>query len=88
VDARVGAEQQTEQLAGARLWQSIEAGLAVVGLAAPAVVILRTVVHQKQEASGGQTLDQAIEHGLGLAVDPVKILDDKTEGPALALSEQ
>jgi hypothetical protein len=52
------------------------------------VVILRTVVHQKQEASGGQTLDQAIEHGLGLAVDPVKILDDKAEGPALALSEQ
>jgi len=49
------------------------------------VAILRAVVREKQEAGGGQALDQAIEDGLGLGVDPVQILEDQAQGLALAL---
>ncbi len=76
----IGAEQGAEQLGGARLGQGIDARLAVVRLAAPAVAILRAVVHEEQEAGGGQALDQAIEDGLGLGVDPVQILEDQAAG--------
>jgi hypothetical protein len=70
-DARIDAEQRAEQLGGVRLGQGIDTRLAVVRLAAPGVAILRPVVHQEQEAGSGQALDQAIEDGLGLGVDPV-----------------
>ena len=40
------------------------------------MLILRPVVHQQQQARCPQAVDQSIEQRLGLAVDPVEILDD------------
>src|SRR5215468_5939219 len=42
--------------------------LLVIRLAAPAVLILRTIVHQQQELGRRQALDQAIEQRLGFRI--------------------
>jgi hypothetical protein len=62
--------------------------LAVVGLAAPAVLVLGAVVDEEQEARRGQAVDEAIEQGLGLTVDPVQVLEDHHQGLDLALVQQ
>jgi hypothetical protein len=62
--------------------------LNVVGLAAPAVLVLRPVVDQQQEPGGGEALDQALQEGLGLGVDPVEVLEHNQERLHLALAEQ
>ena len=38
--------------------------------------------------AGGQALDEAVEQGLGLAVDPVQILEDDDQRLDLALAQQ
>jgi hypothetical protein len=84
----VGAKQRLQELVGARGRQRIDPNLRVVCLAAPAVLVLRTIVGEEQDAGGGQTLEQAVEEGLGLAVDPVKILEHEAERLDLTLAEQ
>src|SRR5713101_2752081 len=37
------------------------------------MLIFRAIIDQQQELGGGETLDQAVEESLGLAVDPVEI---------------
>jgi hypothetical protein len=49
------------------------------------VLILGTVVHQEQQARGPEVLHQAVEQGLGLAVDPVQVLEDHQQRLHLAL---
>src|SRR4029453_3234533 len=61
---------------------------AVVGLAAPGVPVLGTVVDEEQEARRGQALDEAIEQGLRLAVDPVQVLEDHHPSRDFALAQQ
>ena len=66
----------------------VDPELRVVGLAAPAVLVLRPVVDEQQEAGRGQALDQAVEQRLRLAVDPVQVLEDDEERLHLALAEE
>ena len=75
--ARLGSSPRSAwDFGGTRGGQRIEPQLRVVGLAAPAVLILGAIVDQEQDLGRGQTLNQAIEQDLRLAVDPVQILKD------------
>ena len=60
----------------------------VVGLAAPAVLVLGPVVHQQQDPGRRQALDQAVEQRLRLGIDPVQVLEDHEQRLLLALPEQ
>jgi hypothetical protein len=77
-----------EQLVSALRGQGIDPELAAVGLAAPGVLVLGAVVDKEQEARCGQALDEAIEQGLRLAVDPVQVLEDDDQGLDLALAQE
>jgi hypothetical protein len=52
------------------------------------VPVLRAVVDQEQEVRRWQALDETIEQGLGLAVDPVQVLEDHDQGLDFALAQQ
>ena len=73
---------------GALRGQGVEPELGVVGLAAPAVLVLGAVVDEQEHAGGGQALDQAVEHGLGLGIDPVQVLEDQQQRLHLTLAQQ
>ena len=77
-----------QEFVGTHGWQRVEPELGVVGLAAPAVLVLRAIVDQQQQPGGGQALDQAVEQGLGLGVDPVQILEHQQQRLHLAFAQQ
>ena len=52
------------------------------------MLVLRPVVDQQQEPGGGQALDQAVEQGLGLGIDPVQILEHQQQRLYLAFAQQ
>ena len=70
------APRSASALAGGE-W--VEPHLCIVRLTAPAVLVLRAVVDQQQHAHRGQALDQAIQQGLGLGIDPVQIFKDEQQ---------
>ena len=86
--AGVVAQERLEDFRGTRRGQGVEPQLRVVGLAAPAVLILGPIVDQEQNPGRGQTLDQAVEQGLGLGVDPVQVLEDQQQRLHLAFAQQ
>ena len=88
--ARLGSSpsRACEECLGAGRGQRVEPQLRVVGLAAPAVLVLRAIVDQEQEPGRGQALDQAVEQGLRLGIDPVQILKDQQQGLHLAFAQQ
>jgi hypothetical protein len=57
--------------------ERVESELRVEGFAAPAVLILGAVINQQQHPGGRQAVDQRIEHGLRLAIDPVQVFEDQ-----------
>ena len=88
LEAGVGSQQRREEPFGAFGWQGIQPELRVVRTAPPGMLILRPVVHEQQESGGREALDQLIEQGLGLGVDPVEVLDDDQQRLDLAFPEQ
>ena len=88
--ARLGSSpsRACEELVGAGGRQRVEPQLRVVGLAAPAVLVLRPIVDQQQQAGRGQALDQAVEQGLRLGIDPVQILEHQEQRLHLAFAQQ
>ena len=84
----VRAEERRQQLRRALGGQAVEPELGVGRLAPPAVLVLGAVVDQEQEAGGAQALHEAVEQGLGLAVDPVQVLEDHEQRLHLALAQQ
>ena len=52
------------------------------------MAVLGAVVDEEQEARRGQAVDEAIEQGLGLAVDPVQVLEDHHQRLGFALAQQ
>src|SRR5215813_4810440 len=88
LEGRILAEQGRQQLLGTLGRQGIDAELEVVGLAAPPVLVLGSVVGEEQDTGGGQTLHETVEQRLGLGVDPVEVLDDQQHGLDLALPEE
>src|SRR5215471_15990233 len=65
VEARVVAEQRAEEVARTLRRQRIYPELVVVGLSAPAVRVLRPVVHEQEDAGGWKAVDQSVEERLG-----------------------
>ena len=82
------AQQLLEQRLGTVTRQRVEAQLGIEGLAGPAVLILRTVTDEEQQAHGRQAIDEAVEERLCLGVDPVQVLDDQHHRLDLALAQQ
>jgi hypothetical protein len=39
------------------------------------VLVLRAVIDQQQKAYGAQAVHDSVERGLGLAIDPVQVLE-------------
>src|SRR5262249_30083266 len=85
---RVAPKQGVQQLVRAHRRQRVEPQLCVVGLAAPGVLVLRPIVDQQQQSRRWQALDQAVEQGLRLRINPVQILEDRQERLLLALAQQ
>ena len=81
-------QQGVENGLGARWRQRIEPQLRIVGLAPPAVLVLGSVVDQQQEAGCWQAVDEAVEQGLGLGIDPVQVFEDQQQRLHLALAQQ
>jgi hypothetical protein len=52
------------------------------------VVIFRPVVDEQEHPCGGETLDEPVEQSLGLAIDPVEILEHHEQRLLLTLPEQ
>ena len=88
IERLVLPEQRAEQLVRALGRQRIEPELAVVGLAPPAVAVLRAIVDQEKEPRRRQALDQRVEEPLGLGIHPVEILEDQAERLDLTLAEE
>ena len=86
--AGVVPQERLEHLVRTGWRQGIEPQLRVVGLAAPAVLILGPIVDQQQETGRRQALDEAVEQRLRLGVDPVQVLKDQQQGLRLALAQQ
>ena len=86
--AGVVPQQRLEECVRTRGRQRVEPELAVVGLAAPAMLVLRPVVDQQQELGRRHALDQAVEEGLGLGIDPVQVLKDQQQRLHLAFAHE
>jgi len=52
------------------------------------VSVLRAVVHEQHQTRGTQTVDQAVEQGLSLVVDPVEVFDDEEERLRSGLAQE
>jgi hypothetical protein len=79
-------EQRAEELLGRLRRQGLQPQLTVVRLTRPTLLVLGPIVDDEKEPGRRQALDHAIEEGLRLRVDPLKILDDEQERLDLALS--
>jgi hypothetical protein len=81
-------EKLVEQLVGHAPVQGTDGELPIVGLPAPAVLILRPVGHDEENAGGGQALHERVENGLRLGIDPVQVLYHQTQRPTPALPDE
>src|SRR5262249_37180750 len=77
--SHVVPKQRVQEFVRAHRGQRVEAQLCVIRLAAPAVLVLGAIVHQEQEAGGRQALDQALEQGLRLRINPVQVLEHQQQ---------
>src|SRR5262249_62027572 len=88
LEPSVSPQEGQQEFFGVLGGQRINLQLRVGALVLPVVLILGAVVDQQEETSCRQALKQAIEDCLGPGIDPVEILEDETEGLALALQKQ
>src|SRR5262249_30904592 len=65
-EAGVIPQQRLEERVSAGRRQGVEAELRVVRLAAPAVLVLRAIIDQQEQARRRQALHQAVQQGLRL----------------------
>ena len=52
------------------------------------MLVLRAIVDQQQESGRGQALDQAVEQGLRLGIDPVQVFKHQQQRLHLAFAQQ
>jgi hypothetical protein len=73
-----------------RRWpvERVDLQLPIVRLAAPGVLILRTIVHEQQHARRPKAFDETLEHRLGLAVNPVEVFEDHDKRLDVAFAEE
>jgi hypothetical protein len=77
-----------QEFSGALGRQCVEAQLTIIRLAAPAVLVVRAVIDDEQDARSREALDESVEQDLGLRVDPVEILEEQEQRLDLAFPEQ
>ena len=87
-ETRIIPQQRLQEFVGVRRGERIKAELRIVGLTAPAVLVLRPVIDQQLELGRGQALDEAVEQGLGLGIDPVQILEHQQQRLHLTFAQQ
>ena len=85
---RSGAEQRRQHLLGALGRQRIDAQLAIVRLAPPAVPVLGAIVHEHEQPRRREAFNQAVKQGLGLRVNPVEVLEENHERLDLAFAQE
>src|SRR5262249_30027914 len=88
MQAAIGSKERAEEVVGGLRRQGVQPELRVVGATPPGVLILRPVVHEQQQTSGWQALDEPVEQRLGLGVDPVKVLEHNQQRLYLTLPQQ
>jgi hypothetical protein len=86
-DRRIGAQQGLKELVGAGGSQRIDAELAVIGLAIPAVAEFRAVAYEQEQLRRRQAVHEAVQERLRHAVDPVQVLEDQHQRLHLALPQ-
>src|SRR5262249_53925386 len=86
--ARVVPHEGLQERVSTRRRQGIQPHLRVIGLAPPAVPVVRPVVDQQEQARRRQALAKALQQRLGLGIQPVQILADQQQGLPLALAQQ
>ena len=84
---RAATEEALQQLAGGPRRQRVEPDLLVVGFASPSVPVLRPIVHQQEQPGRGKALDEQIQPGLSLGIDPVQVLDHEQHRLHVALAQ-
>src|SRR5215467_14493952 len=72
----ISTQQRIEQPAAAFSCKRVQWELAVVSLARPAMVVFGPIGEQQQDACRPQALNQAVEHRLRLAVDPMQVFEN------------
>jgi hypothetical protein len=72
---------------GLQAGQRVEAELSIVGFVSPAVLVVRAIGDQEQEAGRRQALDEGVEARLRLGIQPVEVFDDHEQGVRLAGTE-
>ena len=82
------AEEIVQQFRRDALRERGHCQLAIVRLAVPCVLVARTRCEQEQDPCIRHRLHERVDDGLRLCIDPVKIFDDQTERPALALAQK
>ena len=68
--------------------QRVEPELGVEGPAPPAVLVFGAVVDEEEDPRCRKALDETVQQGLGLGIDPVQILEHEEQGLPLRLAEQ
>jgi hypothetical protein len=84
----VTSHEGLQECSSALRRQRVEPELRIIRLAPPVVAKLGTVADEQEHAGGRQTLDQVVQEGLRLGVDPVEVLDHQTQRLDLAFSQQ
>src|SRR5262249_59911086 len=87
LQARIVAEQRVQKLSRALVGQRVEPQLVVVGLVAQSVPILWPIVDEEENVGRREALDQTVEKGLRLRVDPGEVLEDDQQRPDLTLPQ-
>src|SRR4029077_5935967 len=69
----VASEKGLKELVSARRGQRVDPDLVIRHLAAPTVLVLGSIVDEKQQARGREALDEGVEERLRLVIDPMEI---------------
>jgi hypothetical protein len=88
VECGVTAEQGVQQRLGEARGQRLQRHLRVVAPAGPVVLGLGPRADQAQDPRGGQALDQPVQQGLRLRIDPVQVLQHEAERLGVTLPQE
>lgn len=86
--AGIASEERMQECLGVGIGQGLQRKLRVVGLPPPPVLVVRAIADEEEHAHPRQSIDQAVQHTLGLRVGPVEVFEDDYQRPHLALPEQ